>query len=335
MSIRYITPSATLSADTLAGKVLGQIRREFGAEVEPFTLHLPVPELLAGVWIATRETLLAGSGRRDAKEVVAAAVSSLNRCPYCLDAHRIMLLESSGHDFSKALADNDPEQIEDEFLRDVAAWAVATRTPGSPLLATPPFSSKEAPAFIGTAVIFHYINRMVTILLGNSPLPFSSGFPKKVAMQMAAWFFGGAIRLLKPPGTSLALLPEAVLPDDMLWAEPSPVISAAFARFAHVIEKSGERSLSADVRKAVHTSVQNWYGSDPGMASIWLDEAITHLTEKDKAAGRLALLTALAPWRVDETVVRAFSSSFPGDDRLIAALAWSSFVAAKRVGSWL
>ncbi|EAT58041.1 putative DNA-binding protein, partial [Chlorobium ferrooxidans DSM 13031] len=170
MTIRYITSSAP--ADTLSGKVLGQIKREFGAEVEPFTLHLPVPELLAGVWIAVRETLLAGSGRRDAKEVVAAAVSSLNRCPYCLDAHSIMVLESSGHDYSKALADGAPEQIEDAFLREVAEWARATRTPGSPLLATTPFSTKEAPAFIGTAVVFHYINRMVTILLGSSTLPF-------------------------------------------------------------------------------------------------------------------------------------------------------------------
>lgn len=332
MAIRYIKSSAP---DTLAGKVLCQIQKEFGAEVEPFTMHLPVPELLAGVWIAVRETLLAGSGRRDAKEVVAAAVSALNRCPYCLDAHSIMVLESSGLDYSKALADGDSEQIEDEFLREVAEWARATRTPGSPLLATPPFTTKESPAFIGTAVMFHYINRMVTILLGSSPLPFTSGLPKKVAMQMAAWFFGGAIRTPKEPGASLELLPEAALPDDLAWAEPSPVISGAFARFANVIEKYGELALSADVRKAVATTVQNWEGREPDMNNLWCEEAIAQLTETDKAAGRLALLTALAPYHVDESVVNAFTSTFPGDDRLIAALAWSSFTAARKIGSWL
>ncbi|EAT58094.1 conserved hypothetical protein, partial [Chlorobium ferrooxidans DSM 13031] len=123
--------------------------------------------------------------------------------------------------------------------------------------------------------------------------------------------------------------------DDLAWAEPSPVISAAFARFAQVIEKHGAMALSTEVRNAVHAAVQNWNGSDPDMHNLWCEEAIANLTETDKSAGRLALLTALAPWRVDKTVVKAFSSSFPGDERLIAALAWSSFEAAKRTGSWL
>ena len=105
MSIRYFHSLPRASVDSLSGKVLAQVRREFGAEVEPFTLHLPVPELLAGVWMACRETLLAGSGRRDAKEVVAASVSALNCCPFCVDAHSIMVLESSGHDYSN-LANN-------------------------------------------------------------------------------------------------------------------------------------------------------------------------------------------------------------------------------------
>lgn len=216
MSIRYFQSLPRASAESLSGKVLAQVRREFGAEVEPFTLHLPVPELLAGVWMACRETLLAGSGRRDAKEVVAASVSALNRCPFCVDAHSIMLLESSGNDYSNLITSGKTELIDDPFLRKTAAWASATRCPGSPILQKPPFTAEEAPAFIGTTVLFHYINRMVTILLGPSPLPFSSRFPKKVSMSMAAWFFGGAIRRPKEPGTSLDLLAEAPLPDGLL-----------------------------------------------------------------------------------------------------------------------
>ena len=307
--------------------IAAQVRKEFGAEVEPFTLHLPVPELLAGVWMTCRETLLAGSGRRDAKEVVAASVSDLNRCPFCVDAHSIMLLESSGNDFSKDLAD--------PFLRETAAWASATRTPGSPILQTPPFSLEDAPAFKGTAVLFHYINRMVTILLGPSPLPFSSGLPKRVTMQMAAWFFGSAIRRPKKSGASLDLLAEAQLPDDLSWAQPSKPIAGAFARFAQSIEHSGSLSLSAEVRNVVSNAVEKWNGSDPGMGYGWCEEAIASLSEADKTAGRLALLAALAPHRIDETIIRAFSSHFPGDEKLLSALAWSSFTAAKKIGSWI
>ncbi|ACF43992.1 carboxymuconolactone decarboxylase family protein [Pelodictyon phaeoclathratiforme] len=335
MSIKYFESLPRASAESLSGKVLAQVRREFGAEVEPFTLHLPVAELLAGVWMACRETLLAGSGRRDAKEVVAASVSALNRCPFCVDAHSIMLLESSGNDYSNLITGGKTELIDDLFLRETAAWASATRCPGSPVLQKPPFTAEEAPAFIGTAVLFHYINRMVTILLGPSPLPFTSGFPKKVSMQMAAWFFGGAIRRPKEPGTSLDLLAEAPLPDDLFWAQPSKPIAGAFARFAQVVEHSGAMTLSAEVRRAVNKAVEKWNGSDPGMNNGWCEEALSALEVTDKTAGRLALFTALAPYRVDASIVHAFSASFPGDDRLLSALAWSSFTAARKVGSWL
>ncbi|NTV05629.1 MAG: alkylhydroperoxidase [Chlorobiaceae bacterium] len=335
MSIRYFQSLPRASAESLSGKVLAQVRKEFGAEVEPFTLHLPVPELLAGVWMACRETLLAGSGRRDAKEVVAASVSAINRCPFCVDAHSIMLLESSGNDYSDLITGGKTKLIDDPFLRETAAWASATRTPGSPLLQKPPFTPKEAPAFIGTAVLFHYITRMVTILLGPSPLPFTSGFPKKVSMQMAAWFFGGAIRRPKVPGASLEMLPEAPLPDDLFWAQPSQPIAGAFARFAQAVERSGALALSAEVRRTVSDAVGKWNGNDPGMDNEWCEEAISPLGVEDKTAGKLALLTAFAPYRVDESTVNAFSTSFPGDDRLLSALAWSSFTAAKKIGSWL
>jgi AhpD family alkylhydroperoxidase len=335
MSIRYFQSLPHASSESLSGKVLAQVRKEFGAEVEPFTLHLPVPELLAGVWMACRETLLAGSGQRDAKEVVAASVSALNRCPFCVDAHSIMLLESSGNDYSILISSGKTELIDDPLIRESAAWASATRTPGSPILQKPPFTPEEAPAFIGTAVLFHYINRMVTILLGSSPLPFTSGLPKRVSMQMAAWFFGGAIRCPKEPGTSLDLLKEAPLPDDLVWAQPSKPIAGAFARFAQAVEHSGTLALSAEVRNVVSNAVEKWNGSDPGMDNGWCEDVISPLGVTDKSAGRLALLTALAPYRVDESTVHAFSASFPGDSRLLSTLAWSSFTAARRVGSWL
>lgn len=326
MSIRYFHSLPRASAESLSGKVLAQVRKEFGAEVEPFTLHLPIPELLAGVWMACRETLLAGSGRRDAKEVVAAAVSELNRCPYCIDAHSTMLLGSSGEDF---------DALHDPVLRESAAWASATLTPGSPLLLKPPFSPEEAPEFVGTAIFFHYINRMVTILLGPSPLPFTSGMQKKVSMHLAAWFFGGAIRLSKPPGTSIDLLAEATLPDDLFRIKPSPTIAAAFSRFTQAIEQAGTTTLSAETRAAINQVLQKWLGESPTLDNRWCEDAIVSLGEADKTAGRLALLAALAPHRVDETVVSAFSSNFPGDRMLLSALAWGSFAAAKRIASWI
>jgi hypothetical protein len=50
---------------------------------------------------------------------------------------------------------------------------------------------------------------------------------------------------------------------------------------------------------------------------------------------KLILLGALAPHQVDECVIAAFRKILPDDSQLIEALAWGSFTAARRVGSWL
>ena len=78
-----------------------------------------------------------------------------------------------------------------------------------------------------------------------------------------------------------------------------------------------------------------WTGEDPGLGRGWVEQAVRDLDEGNRSAGRLALLTALAPYQVDGTVVRAFRERSPGDPQLLAALAWSSLAAARRVGSWL
>ena len=324
MSIRYFRSMPRPSRESLQGRVLREIKREFGAQVEPFTLHLPVPELLAGAWMACRETLLAGKGRRDGREMVAAAVSSVNGCPYCVDAHAMMLMGTSGN-----------QRNRDPYLSAVAAWAAATRDPLAPLLATPPFKPDEAPAFIGTGVFFHYINRMVTILLGSSPLPLKAGFGKTVSMRLGAWYFMPAIRLEKIPGTSLGLLPAAELPDDLSWAESSAETAGAFARFAGAIETAGSAAVPESIRNITGEMVMNWNGGDPDISGRWCDNALARLESSEKSAGRLALLAALAPYRITEEHVREYSASFPGDGRLLGLLAWSSFTAARRIGSWL
>ena len=77
--------------DGLVAEVYRQVRRDFGALVEPITVHAPVPTLLAAAWCVNRETLLVGRVRRELKEAVATVVSQLNRCPYCVDAHTAAL----------------------------------------------------------------------------------------------------------------------------------------------------------------------------------------------------------------------------------------------------
>jgi hypothetical protein len=112
-------------------------------------------------------------------------------------------------------------------------------------------------------------------------------------------------------------------------------VAGAYARFAAAVEAAGQQSVPAEVRLLVHKQVGSWQGEDPGLSRHWVEEAIIGLDESHKPAARLALLTALASYQVDEGVIHAFRSQYPGDDKLIGLAAWASFTAARRVGSWL
>jgi len=335
VAIRYIQPVAPNSAEGLIARVYPQIKKEFGALVEPFTLHSPSPELLAGAWSACRESLLVGSVRRDVKEAVAATVSRINQCPYCVDAHTIMLNATSARNSADAIIHQRDDQIRDLAVRPIVEWAAATRSPGAKILLSPPFSQKDAPEIIGTAVFFHYVNRMANVLLSETPLPSNHPLLKGFFKRMAGWFFSRAIHRLKPLGASLELLPKTELPADLAWANTSPNIAGAFARFAAEIDRAGRDSIPEDVRDFVVKHVQAWDGKDPGLGRHWVEEAINGLNDKSKDIGRLVLLTALAPYQVDERGVNAFSTHIIGDDRLLGALAWGSFTAARRIGTWL
>src|SRR5262245_26771388 len=93
-NVRHVAPVSPAAATGLVATVYAQLREEF-LVAPPFTLHSPVPEILAGVWAVVRETLVCGEVPRAHKEAVASTVSRLNACPFCVDAH-LMALRATG-----------------------------------------------------------------------------------------------------------------------------------------------------------------------------------------------------------------------------------------------
>jgi hypothetical protein len=83
------------------------------------------------------------------------------------------------------------------------------------------------------------------------------------------------------------------------------------------------------------TELENWHGERRGPSRAWVESAVSGLPQADQPAGRLALLTALASYQVDRSVVRTFRASQPGDAALVELTAWASFAAARRVGAWI
>jgi hypothetical protein len=211
-----------------------------------------------------------------------------------------MLSATGEHGNAAAISHHRDGQIQDPATRSIIYWAAATRSPGADILQAPPFSNREAPEIIGTAVFFHYVNRMASVLLSEAPLPSNQRWLRRPLKRMAAWYFSRAVQRSKLPGASLGLLPEAELPADLAWAEMAPNIAGAFARFAAVVDKAGVDLLSEEVRACVSEQVQTWSGEDPGLSQNWVEQAITGFDEASRAMARLLLLAALAPYQIDE-----------------------------------
>jgi AhpD family alkylhydroperoxidase len=315
--------------------VYTQTKRDFGRVAEPFLIHSPVPNLLAAVWMVCRETELVGQVPRNSKEAVAAAVSQLNPCPYCVDAHTRMLLAAGERKTAQAISKAQYKKITDMHTRMLVDWALATTTPRSPLLRWLPFSRQEAPEIIGTAVFYHYINRMANALLGQSPLPTSIRYLKSPLKTMASSMFATSMNRQKPVGEALELLPKVDLPNDLRWAKSSANIARAYACLAHAVEEAGEAALPAEVRAHVEEELSQWTGKTSELSLAWAEDAISRFDEATESAARLALLTALAPNRIEEKAIVSFRKHFPQDEKLVGALAWASFAAARKIGTWL
>src|SRR5262245_30876330 len=103
--VHYVTPVPRDAASGLVAQVYAQIKQDLGVVPEPFTLHSPAPDLLAGAWAIFRETLLVGKVRRGIKEALATQVSQANQCPWCVDAHTISLYAAGDGSVARAILD--------------------------------------------------------------------------------------------------------------------------------------------------------------------------------------------------------------------------------------
>jgi len=246
-----------------------------------------------------------------------------------------MLDATADHDAADAILRGEYDRIGDPQLKALVQWVLARATPQATGALPPPFAPGEAPEIIGTAIAFHYINRMVNVFLGETFLPVPAALKGLTRRLFGATVGKRFVSRSVRPGDSLQFVPQAKLPDDLSWAASNPAVAGAFAGFAEVVEAAGDAALPEPVRVLVTDYVQAWHGEAMGLSRRWVEDAVVEVKEEHRAAARLALLTALASYQVDASVVEGFQSHCPDDAQLIAATAWASFTAARHVGTWL
>ncbi|GHJ44258.1 alkyl hydroperoxide reductase AhpD [Catellatospora sp. TT07R-123] len=334
--VKYVTPVAVPAARGELAEVYTQVADEMGLVVPPVQLHSVSPRLAAAYWALMREPMLpTDTVDRTVKEAVATVVSVANICPYCVDMHSVGMYDLSTEHDAEALVADRVEELDDARVRAVAAWARTAALPDDPGFESAPFAEADRPELVGVLVSLHYLTRMVNVFLSSFLLPPGMGPTARRRFKR------GVSRMLRPtlrdprvPGRSLPLLPHAPLPADAAWAKGNPVIAAAVARAYAAFDDAGQRVLSAEVRDLVNRRLDTWRGEETGLSRQWCEQLIAGLGPADQAAGRLALLTAMASYQVDAEVVEEFRVWHPGDTAVVEAAAWASCAAARRVGGW-
>jgi AhpD family alkylhydroperoxidase len=307
-SIRYVRPVRASAAVGLVAKVYQQMERDWGFLAPPILLHSPSPKIMAASWLMLRETLLAsGRAERVLKESVASAVSEANTCPYCVEIHDAIRHGMDGTQNADA----------------VREWVHGGRRP---------FPDDHLEECVGVAVTFEYVNRMNNVFLPESPIP--ARVPRLAHNQVRRTIgrVAGPHKGVIEPGSSLGLLPEARLPDDLSWSAGHATVAGAFARASAVIDSAGARSLPLHVRDLVNARLSGDAG-EIGLSRSWVDQAVAELPAADRAVAKLALLTALASYQVDADIVASARRDCADDAALVDVTAWASWSAARRSAS--
>jgi AhpD family alkylhydroperoxidase len=309
--VRHVEPVPPGSATGAVADVYADLEASFGVLAPPTALHSPAPDVLMAAWLLLRESLLvADAAPRAAKEAVAAGVSRANACPYCVEVHEIALDTFGAGPESPA-----------------AAWAETTGRPGGPRV---PATGDTAVELLAVATTFHYLNRIATVFLDESPLPTSvPGWARGGARRM----LGGRMRTREPvaPGDLAARLPGAPLPDDLAWAAPHRRLATTLAGVAAAFEAAGP---APRVRGLLAGRLDGWHGEPAPLSRSWVDPLLAEVAPRDRAAAALALRVALAPHQVDESDVDACRHSGGTDADVVAVAGWAAFSAARHVVAW-
>jgi alkylhydroperoxidase family enzyme len=326
--VRHVRAVRFGTADGDVARVYRDLEQDFGVLAPPIALHAPAPDVLAASWLMLRETLLVpGAAPRAHKEAVSTAVSEGNNCPFCITMHSSMLGDLVGY---------RDGVIPDPAAQAVADWATANATPETAVGHPVPFPAEQAPEMVGTAVVLQYLNRMVNIFLGELPLPpHAPAAALGVVRRVLVWLIKSAEDRGPRPGVSLDLLPEAQLPADLRWAAGNAAIAEAYARGAAAVDAAGRRSVPTEVRELVLEHLSRWDGRPIGPSRAWVEDAVAALAEDQRAAARLGLLTALASYQIDQSVIDRFRAGEPDDRALIDLTSWASLAAARRIGGWM
>ena len=336
MAIKYIGSIKNNSAEDKVKEIYKELKQDMGDVVEPISLHAINPDLLEGIWNILREVVVVnGKMTRIQKEAIGAAVSEANRCNYCVDAHTIMLIGLKDNLTAKAIVDRNPSIIDDSYLRNLVKWSLDSRKFDSIIIKFPPFTKQAAPEAIGTAVFFHYLNRMVSAFLGPTILPVNINFLKGSMKKMAGKMFSSVLTREKEHKVFDNRKTDQKI-ENMQWADFNPQVKHVYAHYYTLLNELAAEYVPQNVQTFIKKYIADWDGVDLFLIKE-IDTLLESVSENDRHLAHALYIQAFSPHKMNITHINNLKSYFKEntDEAILVSLAWASMEASLHIGNQL
>ncbi|UCH90675.1 MAG: hypothetical protein JSU60_06080 [Nitrospirota bacterium] len=328
---KFFHPSSLTGAQGLIKEVMLQSQRDFFIN-GTITSHAACPPLMAGMWMGGREIALTNYHLPAwLKKAMGAALSEVNKCPYCEDFLLSLTHGAKKNNVANSLRKNEMDSINDEATLQRLQWTKASITRNAAELDDPPFRPEELPEALGTLIVFNYTNKISDFTLNGSPVPSSlrSGALKFFGMELQE---SSALEL--EHGASLDLLPKATLPEEFHWAASNTLVAESLSRWNHVVEEEIDHALSEEAQQIIRNNLSRWQGGQTPLSRKWVEEEVQDLQGEERDKARLVLLIAKASYQIDDGVIEQVVHHRVNEADLVRLGAWGAFLGAKTIANW-
>ncbi len=334
MKIKHIRYINEKNAQGRLKEIYTHIKLNFGKIVEPFVLHSINTNLTAGSWILLYEIILVDNKvSRSIKEATATCISEVNKCRYCVDAHSIMLFGTDDKLIDKIYEIKNEKIIPKTKDEKIIHWALNSIDLENEIIKNPPFTKQEAPEIIGTAILFNYINRMVTVFAGETPLPINF-FQKKIQKIASKLIFNKAISKIKLKGESLQFLTAEYKKNVPKNISKHSEIQTVLFHFKYLIYNNIEGIISTELKLLLEKESKKLNFLQSENRKNNLTKFIESVNNEEKQIAEFCFLIMFEPYKIYEKHINYLKQNFK-DVEIIYLASFCSFIIADNIGNEL
>lgn len=330
--MKYLHPISEKKADTLLKSIYREIKASFpGPIAPPYKMHSIDSKLLSIYWEMNKYVYFSGKMSRTLKDVIAAGVSEVNKCPFCFESHT-ELLRFADQNLKTAFRTKNTHLIKDPYAKQLAELSLNINNPDILNSRDVWYHKKDKAEVIGIILMFNYTNILTNIFLNESVIP----LPKAFGLRNMMWKLASPMmkKAFQLRFDQVEYKNEKSILKKLDWASDDPIISDCFSRLYLYVEEAST-FIDDTIKSAVNQRINGWNGENYGLN---LNSKINEWIEEDDPQKeqllRLIYKTCFGSYQVTKNDISAISSKYE-EQQILIIVSWSAVQICKKISIWL